>query len=109
MEKRERKRIWKQKYKPQELSNGDTKTELLIRSRNLLTQSADKWGKQKKERAGLLFELYPQIKEGYSLICKVRSIFKMKLTVKEAKAKLLNGIKMLVLVHFEKSSLQETA
>ena len=33
----------------------------------------------------------------------------MKLTVKEAKAKLLNGIKMLVLVHFEKSSLQETA
>ena len=87
-ERRGRKRIKKQKYKPQELSNGDTKTELLTRSRNLLSQSADKWGKQKKERARLLFELYPQIKEGYSLICKVRSIFKMRLSVEEARVKL---------------------
>lgn len=88
MEKRGRKRIRKQKYKPLELPNGDTKIELLTRSRNLLAQSGDKWGEQKKERAGLLFELHPQIKEGYSLICKVRSIFKMKLTVEEAKVKL---------------------
>jgi transposase len=78
-ENRGRKRIRKQKYKPQVLSNGDTKVELLTRSRNLLTQSGDKWGKQKKERAKLLFALYPKLGEGYSLICKIRAIFKRKI------------------------------
>lgn len=87
-DKRGRKRIRKQKFKPQTLSNGDTKVELLTRSRNLLSQSGDKWGEHKKERAKLLFKLYPQMLEGYSLICKVRSIFKEKITVKEAKEKL---------------------
>ena len=87
-EKRGRKRIRKQKYKPQVLSNGDTKVELLTRSRNLLSQSGKKWGEHKKERANLLFDLYPQMKEGYSLICKVRSIFKEKLTRDEAKTRL---------------------
>ncbi len=87
-ENRGRKRIKKLKYKPQELSNGDTKVELLTRSRNLLTQSGDKWGEHKKERAKLLFDLYPQIKEAYSLVCKVRDIFKRKFTVEEAKAEL---------------------
>lgn len=92
-EKRGRKRIKKQKYKSQELSNGDTKVELLTRSRNLLAQSGDKWGEHKKERAALLFDLYPQMKEAYSLVCKVRSIFKCKHTVEEAKAKLQDWYK----------------
>lgn len=87
-ENRGRKRIKKQKYKPEELSNGDTKVELLTRSRNLLAQSGEKWGEHKKVRARLLFDLYPQMKEAYSLICKVRDIFKRKLTIDEAKAKL---------------------
>lgn len=87
-ENRGRKRIKKQKYKPRELSNGDTKVELLTRSRNLLAQSGDKWGEHKRERAALLFDLYPQMQEAYSLICKVRDIFKRKLTIDEAKNKL---------------------
>lgn len=87
-EKRGRKRIRKQKYKPQELGNGETKVELLTRSRNQLSQSGEKWGEHKKERANLLFELYPQMLEGYSLICNVRSIFKEHLRVEEAKKKL---------------------
>ena len=87
-ENRGSKRIRKQKYKPQVLSNGDTKVELITRSRNLLAQSGEKWGEHKKERAKLLFDLYPQLKEAYSLICKVRDIFKRKLTIDEARAKL---------------------
>ena len=87
-ENRGRKRIRKQKYRPTLLSNGDTKVELLTRSRNLLSQSGDKWGEHKKERARLLFDLYPLMQEGYSLICKVRDIFKRKLTVDEAKQRL---------------------
>lgn len=92
-ESRGRKRIRKQKYRPQELSNGDTKVELLTRSRNLLAQSGDKWGEHKKERAKLLFELYPQMKEAYSLVCKVRDIFKRNLSVEEARTRLHNWYK----------------
>lgn len=87
-ETRGRKRVRKQKYKPALLPNGDTKVELLTRSRNLLSQSGDKWGEHKKERARLLFGLYPQMQEGYSIICKVRNIFKQKLTVEQAKERL---------------------
>lgn len=87
-EHRGRKRIRKQKYKPALLANGETKVEMLTRSRNMLAQSGDKWGESKKERAGILFGLYPQMKEAYSLICKVRAIFKMHITREEAKGKL---------------------
>ncbi len=61
---------------------------MLTRSRNMLAQSGDKWGESKKERAGILFGLYPQMKEAYSLICKVRAIFKMHITREEAEGKL---------------------
>ena len=87
-ETRGRKRIKKQKYKPAELANGETKVEMLTRSRNMLAQSGEKWGESKKERAKILFDLYPQMKEGYSLICKVRSIFKKKITPEQAKTEL---------------------
>ena len=87
-EKRGRKRIRRKAYKPQVLPNGDTKVELLIRSRNLLSQSGDKWGEHKKERASLLFNLYPQMKEGYSIICKIRDIFKRRITREEARVRL---------------------
>lgn len=79
-ENRGRKRIRKQKYKPQKLGNGETKVELLTRSRNQLSQSGEKWGEHKRERANIFFELYPQMLDGYSLICSVRSIFKEHLT-----------------------------
>lgn len=87
-ERRGRKRMKRQVFKPEVLPNGDTKVELLTRSRNLLSQSGDKWGEHKKERAGLLFGLYPQLQEAYSLICKVRAIFREQLDVEEARQKL---------------------
>ena len=62
--------------------------EMLTRARNMLAQSGDKWGESKKERAKILFDLYPQVSEGYSLICKVRSIFKQKITPEQAREKL---------------------
>ena len=85
---RGRKRIRKQKYKPTPLANGETKVKMLTRSRNMLAQSGDKWGDSKKERARILFGQYSQMKEAYSLICKVRAIFKSHITRKEAKDKL---------------------
>ena len=54
-------------YAPFRFSNGDTRPELLVRSRYLLFKSADKWTEKQKERAKILFEEYPDIKMAYGL------------------------------------------
>ena len=78
-----------EKYRPPVLSNGDTIIELLTRTRNSLTQSPDKWSPKQKERMTLLFEKYPKIKESYTLVNQLRSIFRSKTLDKEsAKPKL---------------------
>lgn len=70
-------------YVPFRFSNGDTRPELLIRSRYLLFKSADKWTERQKERARILFEEYPDIKIAYGLSHSLRMIFS-KNTVKDA-------------------------
>ena len=62
-------------YEPFRFSNGDTRKELLIRSRYLLFKSADKWTKRQKERAAILFEEYPDLKKAYGLCHSLRMIF----------------------------------
>ena len=52
-------------YIPVRYGNGDTKKELLARSRYLLFKSADKWTDRQKKRAGILFGLYPDLKKAY--------------------------------------------
>lgn len=63
------------KHVPKVLSNGDTKKQLLARSRYLLFKSGDKWTDKQKKRATILFELYPDIKKAYSLTHSLRMIF----------------------------------
>lgn len=63
------------KYIPKVLDNGDTKKQLLARSRYLLFKSGDKWTVKQKHRAAILFELYPDIKQAYSLTHSLRMIF----------------------------------
>lgn len=64
-----------QKYAPRLLANGDTKKQLLARSRYLLFKSAEKWTEKQKERADVLFEMYPDIKKAYQLTHQLRMIF----------------------------------
>lgn len=70
-------------YEPFRYPNGDTRKELLIRSRYLLFKSADKWTDRQKQRAAILFDEYPDIKEAYSLCHSLRIIFS-KNTIKDA-------------------------
>lgn len=65
----------KKKYTPEALSNGDTKKQLLARSRYLLFKSAEKWTPKQKVRAAILFDLYPDIKKAYWLTHSLRMIF----------------------------------
>jgi len=82
-ESREQAKLLGEKYIPQILENGDSKKQLLARSRYLLFKSADKWTEKQKQRAKLLFELYPDLKKAYSLTHSLRMIFS-KNTVKDA-------------------------
>ena len=62
-------------YIPQLLPNGDSIKQLLARSRYLLYKSREKWTQSQNQRAGLLFELYPDIKKAYSLSQQLRGIY----------------------------------
>ena len=63
------------KYTPERLPNGDTPRQLLARSRYLLFKSMDKWTCSQRQRADILFGLYPDLKSGYSLTHSLRMIF----------------------------------
>jgi len=67
---------WEKKiYTPFRFSNGDTKKQLLARSRYLLFKSPEKWSQSQKQRAKILFAQYPDIKKAFSLTHSLRLIF----------------------------------
>lgn len=65
----------KKEYVPLRFDNGDTKKQLLARSRYLLFKSPEKWSVTQKQRAKILFAQYPDIKEAYGLTHQLRLIF----------------------------------
>lgn len=67
-----------QKFQPERFPNGDTRCELLARSRYLLMRPSNLWTPSQKERARLLFDLYPDLKTAYSLCHSLRMIFNNK-------------------------------
>lgn len=54
-------------YSPFTYANGDTRKQLLAKSRYLLFKSSEKMGGQSEAEVAILFQLYPDIKEAYSL------------------------------------------
>ena len=70
-------------YAPDVLANGDTHRQLLARSRYLLFKSADKWTESQRQRAEVLFETYPDLRQAYSLTHSLRMIFS-KNSIKDA-------------------------
>lgn len=75
-------------YYPKIFKNGDTKRQLLARSRHLLFQSKNKWNEQQKERAGILFEEYPELKKAYDISMLFRKFYEHSKNIFEAKKKL---------------------
>lgn len=77
-----------QPYQPQLLPNGDSPKQLLARSRFLLFKHRDAWTENQKQRARLLFERYPSIKQAYDLSQKLGAIFRHCTTKEQAFKKL---------------------
>lgn len=78
-----------ERFKAPTFANGDTKIELLTRSKRALTQSREKWSERTKERMDILFSGEPKLKEAYDIVNALRTIFRCKtLSKEEARAKL---------------------
>lgn len=71
---------------PKTYENGDTKKELLARSRYLLFQFEIKWSRNQKERAQILFREFPEIAVAYKLMCHFRGFYQIRIgNTKQAK------------------------
>jgi len=63
------------KYTPEVFVNGDTRKQLLARSRYLLFKAPANWSKNQKFRAEILFKEYPILKQAYNLSMHFRSLY----------------------------------
>lgn len=65
-------------YYPELLENGETKKQILARSRYALYKSREKWTEKQKNRIEILFSQYPQIDKAYQLNQGLRNFFNTK-------------------------------
>jgi transposase len=75
----------KNPYRPQTFENGDTKKQLLARSRYLLFKPQSQWYDQQKARATILFREYPPLKTAYELSMLFRACYEYSTTQRVAK------------------------
>jgi transposase len=67
------------KFKSKEFKNGDTRKQLLARSRYILAKKEKDWTESQSIRATILYEQYPQLKVGYNHCMELRNIYEVKL------------------------------
>jgi len=75
-------------YHPFVYENGDTKKQLLARSRYLLFKPQGQWNDQQKERSVILFRDYPVLKTAYELSMMFRGCYEHSTTIPQAREKL---------------------
>jgi transposase len=84
---------WKQakenktRYVPSLYNNGDTRKQLLARSRHLLFKPKSKWSDRQLERSQILFNEYPVLKKMYDLSMYFRSCYENSKSIPVAKEK----------------------
>jgi transposase len=78
-----------EKYTTPTFENGDSRKQLLARSRYLLFKPSGKWRDSQKTRAEILFREYPDLKEAYNLSMMFRNIYETATTKKETEKGLL--------------------
>ena len=80
-------------YKPTQFRNGDTRKQLLARSRYLLYKAPSNWTKNQYERSKIVFQEYPDIKKAYDLVQGLRNIFNTTTSIETAYTKLARWYK----------------
>lgn len=72
-------------YQPTLLENGDTKKQLLARSRGLLFKPSNKWSESQQARSIILFKYFPELKKAYDLSMVFRNIYETNFNHTKAK------------------------
>jgi transposase len=62
-------------WEPVRMQNGETKPQIMARSRHVILMHKSKWNDQQKERAAVLFEMFPDLEKAYNLYLKLVDIF----------------------------------
>lgn len=78
----------KKTYQPYYYENGDTKKQLLARSRYLLFKPSSKWTEKQKARATILFKEFPEVHHAYNLSMMFRSWYENNTNKQQAKEEL---------------------
>ena len=73
--------------------NGDTRKQLLARSRYLLYKTREKWTASQKQRAKILFSEYTDMEKAYNLADGLRKIYNQNITKSVAMLKLAHWFK----------------
>lgn len=73
--------------------NGDSRKQLLARSRYLLYKSREKWTLSQRQRACILFTQYPDLEKAYQLTNDLRKIYNQHITKSVAITKLAHWFK----------------
>jgi len=87
-EERKKSRLDGKRFIPVIYSNGDSKRQLVVRSRYLLFKPSNKWSERQKNRAEILFREYPSLEKAYNLSMMFRSFYEHSKTKEEAKENL---------------------
>lgn len=76
------------KYISHTFANGDTRRQLLARSRHIVMKHFTKWTHSQKLRAAILFEQYPAIKQAYDISMELTRIYNQRISKNVAMTKL---------------------
>lgn len=82
-------------WTPERMGNGETKPQIMARSRHLILMHKSKWNAQQKARAEILFRMFPRLEKAYGLYLELVRIFNEKTipgTARTALAKWYNAV-----------------
>lgn len=65
-------------WSPERMGNGETKPQVMARSRHIILMHKSKWNAQQQARAGILFRMFPNLEKAYNLYLNLVDIFNKK-------------------------------
>lgn len=66
------------KWQPKFMENGETMSQIMLRSRHILFTHPGKWNEQQAQRAAILFKCFPDLEQAYGLCMELTRIFNSK-------------------------------
>ena len=75
-------------WEPQRMENGETRPQIMARSRHIILMHKTKWNAQQQTRAGILFRMFPRLEQAYNIYLELVDIFNRKSKPAEARLNL---------------------